>query len=108
MYTIDLTVSEDRLQRSVKRARERNIIVPTFAQMKDPARIPDRFKEELSSIGLWDVHPRNLFRISWHNEAQETGDDFGEVNLSRVAFQLDRSSGPHRRARGEVVPNRCS
>ena len=88
VYTIDLTVSEDRLQRSVKRARERNIIVPTFAQMKDPARIPDRFKEELSSIGLWDVHPRNLFRISWHNEAQETGDDFGEVNYLELPSSL--------------------
>ena len=64
VYTIDLTVSEDRLQRSVKRARERNILVPTFAQMKDPALIPDRLKVELSAIGLWEVHPRNLFRPS--------------------------------------------
>ena len=73
MYSIDLTVLEDRLQRSVKRARERNIVVPTFAQMKDPALIPDRFKAELASIGLWDLHPRNLFRITWHNEAREGG-----------------------------------
>ena len=68
MYTIDLTVHPDRLERAVKRARERNIIIPTFAQMKDPSLIPDRFKNELGSIGLWDLDPRNLFRITWHNE----------------------------------------
>ena len=45
MYTIDLTVHPERRERAIQRARERNIIVPTFAQMKDPALIPDKFKE---------------------------------------------------------------
>lgn len=31
MTKIDLTVHPDRLERAVKRARERNIIVPTYA-----------------------------------------------------------------------------
>lgn len=88
MYRIDLTVLEDRLQRSVKRARERNIVVPTFAQMKDPALIPDRYKEELSSIGLWDLHPRNLFRITWHNEAKESGGGFGAANYLELPSTL--------------------
>ena len=55
MYTIDLSVHPDRRKRAVQRARERNIVIPTFAQMKDPSLIPDKFKQELSSIGLWDV-----------------------------------------------------
>ena len=88
MYRIDLTVLEDRLQRSVTRARERNIVVPTFAQMKDPALIPDRFKAELSSIGLWDLHPRNLFRITWHNEAKESGGGFGAPNYLELPSSL--------------------
>ena len=50
MYTIDLTVHEDRLERAVNRARERDIIIPTFAQMKDPSLIPDKFKEELERL----------------------------------------------------------
>ena len=80
MYTIDLSVHPERLERVVERARERNIVIPTFAQMKDPSLIPDRIKNELASIGLWDVHPRNLYRINWHNEPAPQGGGFGEVN----------------------------
>ena len=39
MTTIDLTVEKDRRARVVQRARERNIIIPTYAQMKDPSKI---------------------------------------------------------------------
>ncbi|MBU0510824.1 MAG: pyridoxal-phosphate dependent enzyme [Chloroflexi bacterium] len=77
---IDLTMHEEQLERSVKRARERNIIIPTFAQQKNPALIPDAVKEELASIGLWDMHPRNLFRITWKNEPIAKGGGFGGVN----------------------------
>ena len=80
MYTIDLTIQPERRQRAVQRARERNIIIPTFAQMKDPTLIPAKFKQELATIGLWDVHPRNLFRITWHNEPKVSGGGFGGVN----------------------------
>ncbi len=61
---IDLTLHKEQLESAVKRARERNIIIPTFAQQKDPSLIPDKIKEELSKIGLWDITPRNLFRIT--------------------------------------------
>jgi len=74
---IDLTIYPDRLARAVKRARERNIIIPTFAQQRNPALIPDKIKAELKSIGLWDVNPRNLFRITWHNEPVPFGGGFG-------------------------------
>jgi cysteine synthase len=77
---IDLTVQPDRLERAVKRARERNIVIPTYKQMKNPALIPAKMKEELSKIGLWDVNPRNLFRITWHNEPTLQGGGFGGVN----------------------------
>ena len=65
---IDLTVIEERLARAVKSAKERDIIIPTYAQMKDPGLIPEKFKNEIRKIGLWDLEPRNLFRISWKNE----------------------------------------
>ncbi|MBN2388131.1 MAG: pyridoxal-5-phosphate-dependent protein subunit beta [Anaerolineales bacterium] len=80
MTTIDLTIHKDRRQRAIQRARERNILIPTFAQMKDPSLIPARIKEELKGIGLWDVHPRNLFRITWHNEPKGSGGGFSGVN----------------------------
>ncbi|MBL6981862.1 MAG: pyridoxal-5-phosphate-dependent protein subunit beta, partial [Anaerolineales bacterium] len=88
MYTIDLTIIEERLERAVQRAREQDIIIPTFAQMKDPSLIPDKYKEELASIGLWDVHPRNLFRINWHNEPMVSGGKFGGVNYLELPSSL--------------------
>jgi len=73
---IDLTKNEEQLERTVKRCRERNIIIPTFEQMKDPSKIPKKIKDELGNIGLWDVVPRNLFRITWKNEPLEKRGQF--------------------------------
>jgi cysteine synthase len=81
MTTIDLSMHKDRRQRAIQRAREQKIVIPTFAQMKDPAKIPAKVKEELKGVGLWDVHPRNLFRITWHNEPVAKGGGFGGVNV---------------------------
>jgi cysteine synthase A len=75
---IDLTINEERLKRTVQRARERNIIIPTFAQMKDPRLIPDGVKQRLKGIGLWDVNSLNLFRITWKNEPTAFGGGFGK------------------------------
>ena len=88
MTKIDLSIHADRLQRTVKRARERNIIIPTFAQMKNPALIPDRVKQELRSVGLWDLNPRNLFRITWKNQAVPKGGGYGGVNYLELPSSL--------------------
>ena len=80
MSTIDLTMYPDRLERTVQRARERNIIIPTFKEMLNPELVPDKIKEELKGIGLWDLHPRNLFRITWHNEPKPSGGLYGGLN----------------------------
>jgi cysteine synthase A len=77
---IDLTIDKNRRERAVRRVRERNIIIPTFAQMKNPDLIPDRIKKEMANIGLWDVNPRNLFRITWKNEPLSKGGGFKGVN----------------------------
>ncbi|MBN1305268.1 MAG: pyridoxal-5-phosphate-dependent protein subunit beta [Anaerolineales bacterium] len=80
MTVIDLTIHKDRRARAIQRAKEQNIIIPTYAQMKNPELIPDKIKTELKQIGLWDVHPRNLFRITWRNEPKPSGGGFGGVN----------------------------
>jgi cysteine synthase A len=77
---IDLTIYEEQLRRAVQRARERNILIPTFAQMRNPALIPARIKQQLKRVGLWDVDSRNLFRITWKNEPALVGGGFGGVN----------------------------
>ncbi|NMC29751.1 MAG: pyridoxal-phosphate dependent enzyme [Pelolinea sp.] len=88
MTRIDLTVHEDRLKNSIQRARERNIIIPTFAQMRDPDRMPEKIKEELAGLGLWDVNPRNLYRITWKNEPKEKGGRFDGVNFIEFPKEL--------------------
>ena len=90
MTTIDLTIHKDRRARAIQRARERKIVIPTFAQMKDPARIPAKVKESLKGVGLWDVDPRNLFRITWHNEPKAKGGGFGGVNYLELPSSPDR------------------
>ena len=61
---IDLTIHEDQLERAVSRERKQNIIIPTFKQMQDPSAIPDTIREQLANVGLWDLNPLNLFRIT--------------------------------------------
>jgi len=85
---IDLTVMQDRMARGVQRARERNIIIPTFAQQKDPTRVPAEIKGQLAKIGLWDVDPRNLFRITWKNEPKPKGGGYGNVNYIEFPSSL--------------------
>jgi cysteine synthase len=48
--------------------------------MRNPELIPDKIKEQLKGIGLWDLDPRNLFRITWHNEPKAKGGLFGGLN----------------------------
>ena len=88
MAKIDLTMQADRLERSIQRARERNIIVPTFSQMKNPNLVPGRIKADLKGIGLWDVAPRNLFRITWKNQPVTSGGNFGGVNYVEFPSSL--------------------
>ena len=77
---IDLTIDSAQRKKNIRRCRENGIVLPTYAQMRDPTLIPAGVKRELADIGLWDVHVRNLFRINWHNEPVEKGGGFGGVN----------------------------
>ena len=85
---IDLTIDVEGRERALQRVRERGIIIPTFAQMKDPELIPEQIKRDLKFIGLWDVNPKNLFRITWKNEPKATGGGFGGVNYLEFPSSL--------------------
>ena len=80
--------SERVLENTIQRCRERDIIIPTYREMADPTMVPAGIREELAGIGLWDLHSRNLFRITWKNEPVESGGGFGGVNFFELPSQL--------------------
>jgi cysteine synthase len=85
---IDLTVHKERRERAIRRVREQNIVIPTFAQMKNPQLIPAATKESLKKVSLWEVNPLNLFRITWKNEPVPHGGGFGNVNYLELPTSL--------------------
>lgn len=85
---IDLTIEHDRRQRAIQRVRERGIIIPTFAQMRNPELTPEKIKGKLANIGLWDVNPLNLFRITWKNEPTPFGGGYSGVNFMELPSSL--------------------
>ncbi len=77
---IDLSRNESGLEQAVRRARERKILIPTFQEQIHPELIPEKVRNRLRKVGLWDVNPLNLFRITWKNEPVPSGGGFGKVN----------------------------
>jgi cysteine synthase len=85
---IDRVTNEKALDNAVKRFKEKGIILPTFEQQRNPELVPDKIKSKLKSIGLWDINPLNLFRITWKNEPKESGGLFGNVNYIELPKEL--------------------
>ena len=86
---IDLTVNREILDLNIRKARENNVIIPNFRQMRDPERhVPSAIKEKLKGIGLWDLSPLNLFRITWKNEREVSGGLYGGPNFIELPSAL--------------------
>jgi cysteine synthase len=81
-------VNHDVRKKAIERLREKGIVLPTFAQMRDPQLIPEKVKDKLKNIGLWELNPLNLFRINWHNEPKETGGLYGGVNYIEIPKEI--------------------
>ena len=85
MSRIVKTINPEVVARTARRCRERGIIIPSYAQMRDPGLIPAAVKARLKGVGLWDVNPVNLFRITWKNDP--ASGQFGAPN----AFEIPRA-----------------
>lgn len=83
-----MTNQQQILENTIKRCRERHIIIPTYKQMRNPDLIPEKIKAKLGDIGLWDLNSLNLFRITWKNEMVEFGGGFGGVNFMELPGEL--------------------
>ena len=73
-------------KKAIQRCKEKGIILPTLAEMKDPTKAPDKIKAQLKNIGLWDINSANLFRITWKNDVKTGG--FGGVNFFEIPSSL--------------------
>jgi len=73
-------------KKNAMRCKEHGIILPTIRQQMFPDTIPEAIKQKLKPIGLWDVNPLNLFRITWKNDIK-TG-LFGKPNFLEIPSEL--------------------
>jgi cysteine synthase len=63
----DHILDQDAYARTVSRFREARILMPTFAELADPQRIPAAVKSALAGVKPDEPHPLNLFRVHWFN-----------------------------------------
>src|SRR6516164_2406930 len=63
----DPIVDQGILDGAVRRFRDARIVLPSFAELAEPAKIPQRIRRALAGVGPDEAHPLNLFRVHWHN-----------------------------------------
>ncbi|MFV1990518.1 MAG: pyridoxal-phosphate dependent enzyme [Acidimicrobiales bacterium] len=66
-------VDAEAYQNAVVRFSERNITLPTFAQLADPSTIPASARAGLVGVGADAADAQNLWRVHWFNDADRTG-----------------------------------
>ena len=86
MSQIIKSINEKVRKSSAKRCKDKGITIPTFKQLRNPELIPNEVKEKLKTIGLWDVNPLNLYRITWKNDVK-TG-QYGKVNYFEISKEI--------------------
>jgi cysteine synthase len=64
-------VDPDVYESSVRRFRQAGIVMPTFAQLAEPATIPDEIAAAVAQVDPDGPHPLNLFRAHWYNDYNE-------------------------------------
>lgn len=80
-------VNEEVRKKTARRCKERNIIIPTFKQLMNPAdKVPQSIKDKLNKVGLWDIDPVNLFRITWKNDVKNGL--YGQVNYFEIPKEI--------------------
>jgi cysteine synthase A len=97
MSSIVKKLYPDVIKKTAALCKQRGVVIPMFAQMRDPTLIPDATRKKLSGVGLWDINPLNLFRITWKNDMQ-TG-MFGGVNYLEIPSAI---TGVHARIIGLI------
>ncbi len=81
-----MKIDEAVLKKTAKLCKERGVVIPTFAQLKNPGTAPAKVHARLKKVGMNDLDPANLFRITWKNDPK-TG-LFGDVNYLEIPREI--------------------
>ncbi len=82
MSQIIKTLNREIIKKTARRCKKLGITIPTFQQLGNPESLPLQITDKLKNVGLWDINPVNLYRITWKNDIK-TG-LFGGVNYIEI------------------------
>ena len=66
---VDKSVYEN----AVKHLRDARVVLPTFAELADPATIPVSIAAAVDGVSADDPHSANLYRVHWYNDEDRSG-----------------------------------
>ncbi len=73
-------------ERAIDRCKERGVVIPTFAQQRDPSMVDPAVIQALADVDMQTPDPLNLFRITWRNDPSSAG--FGAVNTLEIPSEI--------------------
>ncbi len=73
-------------ERAIDRCKERGVVIPTFAQQRDPSMVDPAIIRALADVDMQTPDPLNLFRITWRNDPSSAG--FGAVNALEIPSEI--------------------
>jgi cysteine synthase len=82
LSTIVRELHPEVIARTAARCRARGIRIPTFRELREPERVPAEIRARLPGVGLDDVNPLNLYRITWKNDLKSGL--YGGVNALEI------------------------
>jgi cysteine synthase len=66
-------IDRETYRRTVGVFRGAGILLPTFAQLAAPGRIPAEIRQQLGAVDPDQADPGNLFRVHWYNDRDRSG-----------------------------------
>jgi cysteine synthase A len=78
--------NQEYLDKTVKRCKKQDILLPTFEQLKKPEKLPDDLLSDLKKVDLQATNPLNLFRINWRNDPVTGG--IGPINYIEIPHEI--------------------
>lgn len=73
MIRPDTIADRGAYDRAVARFREGRIVLPLFAELAEPSRIPGPVRAAVRGVHADAADPLNLFRVHWNNDAARAG-----------------------------------